>query len=298
MTSPPIFRFAPSPTGLLHLGHAFSALYAFNTAMAAGAEFLLRIEDIDHTRCRPEYVAQILDDLSWLGLKWAEPVRHQSEHMGDYARALKKLEALGITYPCVASRNEIRAEVERRSGLDNAARDPDGALIYPGIYRDRKDDEIAKMMASGAPACIRLNMAKAIERVGGNLTFQEKGSGSQGEHGKVLCRPQIWGDVIIARKEVPTSYHLSVVVDDALQGVSEVTRGEDVFYATAIHRLLQVLLELPEPDYNHHRLIKDETGRRLSKSAADKSLKALRREGITLEELLVIINSEKHLAKD
>jgi len=297
MTSPPIFRFAPSPTGLLHLGHAFSALHAFDAAKAAGGRFLLRIEDIDHTRCRPEYVTQILEDLSWLGLTWEEPVRSQSEHMNDYARALEKLEALGITYRCVASRSEIKSYVEQRGGLGEAERDPDGALIYPGIYRDRNAEETARMTSSGKPACVRLNMTEAIELAGENLTFEEKGSGPQGERGKVLCRPQNWGDIVIARKETPTSYHLSVVVDDALQGISEVTRGQDVFHATSIHRLLQVLLELPQPDYNHHRLIKDNTGRRLSKSAADKSLKAWRSQGFSVEELLAVIENDERLAK-
>ena len=298
MTSPPIFRFAPSPTGLLHLGHAFSALHAFDAARAAGGRFLLRIEDIDHTRCRPEYVAQILDDLSWLGLTWEEPVRCQSEHMDDYTRALQKLEALGVTYRCVASRSEIKAHVEQRSGLGEAERDPDGTLIYPGIYRNLDVEKTTGMMASGKPACVRLDMAKAIKLAGDGLTFQEKGSGPQGECGEVLCNPQIWGDIVIARKETPTSYHLSVVVDDALQDVSEVTRGQDVFYATSIHRLLQVLLELPQPDYNHHRLIKDEAGRRLSKSAADKSLKSWRSQGYSVEELVEVIDHGKHLAKD
>jgi len=298
MTSPSVFRFAPSPTGLLHLGHAFSALYAFDAAKAAGGKFLLRIEDIDHTRCRPEYVPQILDDLSWLGLNWEEPVRCQSEHMDDYARALQKLEALGITYRCLASRSEIKSYVEQNCGLEKAERDPDGALIYPGIYRTMDVEKTTRMMSSGKPACIRLNMAKAIEMAGKDLTFLEKGSGPQGEHGEVLCSPQNWGDVIIARKDTPASYHLSVVVDDALQGVSEVTRGQDVFHATSIHRLLQVLLKLPQPDYNHHRLIKDETGAKLSKSAADKSLKAWRSQGFSVEELLEAINNEGYLAKD
>ncbi len=298
MTSSPIFRFAPSPTGRLHLGHAFSALHAFDAAKAAGGRFLLRIEDIDHTRCRPEYVTQILEDLSWLGLSWEEPVRYQSEHMDDYKRALTKLEALGVTYQCLASRSEIKTHVEQRGGLGKAERDPDGALIYPGIYRNMDAEKTAEMIASGRPACVRLNMTKAIELVGDSLTFQEKGSGPQGECGKVLCSPQNWGDVVIARKETPTSYHLSVVVDDALQGVSEVTRGQDVFHATSIHRLLQVLLELPEPVYNHHRLIKDKTGAKLSKSAADKSLKAWRCQGFSVEELLEVIENEEHLAKD
>lgn len=298
MTSPPIFRFAPSPTGYLHLGHAFSALYAYETAKAAGGEFLLRIEDIDHTRCRPEYTAQIFDDLAWLGLKWREPVRQQSRHMGDYARALAKLEALGLTYRCLASRSEIKAEAERRYGLKHAPRDPDGALIYPGIYRHKSAEETAKLMVPGKPASIRLNMARAIELVGDKLTFQECGTGPDGECGKVLCRPELWGDVIIARKETPTSYHLSVVVDDALQAVSQVTRGSDVFHATSIHRLLQTLLELPEPEYNHHRLIYDHTGRRLSKSAADKSLKSLRQQGLSLSAVKDIIYCEGRLAKD
>jgi len=181
--------------------------------MAAGGRFLLRIEDTDHTRCRREYVAQILDDLTWLGLKWEEPVRHQSMHMDDYARALSKLEALGVTYRCLASRSEIKNEVDRRTGLTHAPRDPDGALIYPGIYRHMDGDKTAKMMVPGRPASVRLNMAKAIKLAGGCLTFQEKGCGPQGQKGEVVCQPELWGDVILARKDTPTSYHLSVVVD-------------------------------------------------------------------------------------
>jgi glutamyl-Q tRNA(Asp) synthetase len=291
MTSPPVFRFAPSPTGLLHIGHAFSALYAFKAAQAAGGRFLLRIEDIDSTRCRPEYAVQILDDLSWLGLEWQQPVRYQSEHMSDYARALEKLDALGLTYPCRASRGEIKAQVERTTGLNEAARDPDGALLYPGLYRHGDSENTAKMRVPGRPVNIRLKMDEAIKLTGDNLTFQENGAGPKGENGEVRCNPRAWGDIVIARKDTPTSYHLSVVVDDALQGISEVTRGEDVFYATSIHRLLQTLLELPQPLYNHHRLIRDESGRRLSKSAADKSIKALRQEGLSLNHLLHIINS-------
>jgi len=298
MKSPPVFRFAPSPTGLLHLGHAFSALHAYNTAMAANGRFLLRIEDIDHTRCRPEYVTQIFDDLSWLQLTWEEPVRQQSNHMNDYAKALEKLVALGITYPCFASRSEIKAEAQRRYGLEAAPRDPDGALIYPGIYRKTGAGERAKMWAPGKPSSIRLDMAKAIKLVGNNLTFQELGTRPQGQRGTVLCQPELWGDVIIARKDTPTSYHLSVVVDDALQGITQVTRGEDIFHATSIHRLLQTLLELPEPQYNHHRLIRDDNARRLSKSASDKSLKSLRQEGLSLEQLLSLIKTSEDLAKD
>ncbi len=291
MTSPPVFRFAPSPTGFLHIGHAFSALYAFQAAQAAGGRFLLRIEDIDATRCRPEYATQILDDLAWLGLKWQQPVRVQSKHMKDYAQALKKLDALGLTYRCLASRSDIKAEVERSTGLDKAARDPDGALIYPGIYRHRQAGPSAKMRVHDKPFNVRLKMDEAIKLAGENLSFRENGAGPQGENGEVLCNPQAWGDIVIARKDTPTSYHLSVVVDDALQGISEVTRGEDVFYATGIHRLLQTLLELPQPHYNHHRLIRDEAGRRLSKTAADKSIKALRREGLSLDDLLHTIKA-------
>lgn len=297
MASPPVFRFAPSPTGLLHLGHAFSALYTFDAAKAINGRFLLRIEDIDPYRCREEYVAQILDDLSWLGLEWEHPVRRQSDHMSDYAEALATLKALGITYRCFASRSEIKAEAQRLYGLDKAPRDPDGAQIYPGMYRHGNAEIATKSAALGKYSCIRLNMEKAIELVGPHLTFEEFGIGPDGQSGEVLCRPEVWGDVIIARKDTPTSYHLSVVVDDALQGVSQITRGQDIFHATSIHRLLQTLLGLPEPQYNHHRLIKDNGGRRLSKSAADKSLKSLRQEGVSREELLNLIGIT-NLAKD
>lgn len=291
MNSPPVFRFAPSPTGHLHLGHAYSALYGFDTARANGGRFLLRIEDIDPVRCRQEYIDQIFKDLRWLGLQWEEPVRHQSRHMNDYAKALGKLDTLGLTYPCYASRTMIRAEAERQYGANQPPRDPDGGLVYPGLYRQPSPGVSLKDIEPDTPANIRLDMAKALSLVGTSLTFQEMGSGPQGQYGEVLCQPHLWGDIVLARKDTPTSYHLSVVVDDALQGITQVSRGTDIFHATSIHRLLQTLLELPEPAYNHHSLVKDETGRRLSKSAADKSLKSLRQEGFNLEQLMALMHT-------
>ncbi len=289
MVSRTVYRFAPSPNGFLHLGHAFSALFTYKAAREDNGRFLLRIEDIDRIRCKDEFIYQIYDDLAWLGLEWQQPVRRQSDHMADYKKALDRLAALGVTYKCFATRTEIRLAAERQHGAGKAPCDPDGALVYPGLYRGLESDKTAQFVAEARPFCIRLDMKKALDMVGGSLTFFESGSGPQQQTGKLVCQPEAWGDVIITRKDVPTSYHLSVVVDDALQGVTRITRGQDLFYATAVHRLLQTLLELPEPQYTHHSLIRDQTGRRLSKSAVDKSLKSLRQEGCSREEIYALI---------
>ncbi|MGL9622081.1 tRNA glutamyl-Q(34) synthetase GluQRS [Bradyrhizobium sp. U531] len=275
---PPVFRFAPSPNGLLHLGHAYSALLNFDRARETGGRLLLRIEDIDATRCRPEFEAAIDEDLAWLGIAWETPVRRQSEHLADYRAALDKLSALGLVYPAFESRAEIAKLVAAREADGPWPRDPDGAPLYPGDARSLPADERARLMASGAPFALRLDMAAACRRVAG-LTWNELGEKPGGERFPV--RPELWGDVILARKETPTSYHLSVVVDDALQGVGEIVRGQDLFHATSVHRLLQVLLGLPEPAYRHHRLICDEAGRKLSKSSQSTGLRALRAAGIT-----------------
>ncbi|WP_354181452.1 tRNA glutamyl-Q(34) synthetase GluQRS [Bradyrhizobium sp. LA6.1] len=278
--APPVFRFAPSPNGLLHLGHAYSALLNFDRARETGGRLLLRVEDIDATRCRPEYETAIYDDLAWLGIAWETPVRRQSEHLAVYRAALEKLSALGLVYPAFESRAEIARLVAAREAAGPWPRDPDGAPLYPGDARSLSAGERDRLIASGVPYALRLDMAAACRRVAG-LTWNELGEGPDGERGIVAARPESWGDVILARKETPTSYHLSVVVDDALQGISEVVRGQDLFHATSVHRLLQVLLDLPEPAYRHHALILDEAGGKLSKSDRSTGLRELRAAGAT-----------------
>ncbi len=267
-------RFAPSPNGWLHVGHAYSALFSARFAAARGGRFLLRMEDIDTTRAREVYVRGIREDLRWLGLEWEEPVRRQSRHMQAYHSALEKLREMGLLYPCHCSRRQIAAAVEGRSDWPA---DPDGAPLYPGLCRDRP--------RKGERPAWRLDMQKALEAAGTPLTWREEGAGAAGETGLIRARPQAWGDVILGRRDIGVSYHVAVVVDDALQGVTHVTRGRDLFHATSIHRLLQTLLGLPEPVYVHHRLIADAAGRKLSKRFRDKSLRALREAGMTAEEL-------------
>lgn len=275
-----VFRFAPSPNGELHLGHACSALLNADLARASGGRLLLRIEDIDATRCRPEYEAAIHDDLDWLGIAYERPVRRQSEHLDDYRKALARLEGEGLLYPGFESRAELARLVAAREIKGFWPRDPDGSPLYPGEAKHLGAAERDKLIASGAPYALRLDMARATARAGA-LTWREEGMGPSGETGVVTAQPEAWGDVILARKETPTSYHLSVVVDDALQGVTHVVRGQDLFFATSVHRLLQALLGLPEPVYRHHKLILDEDGRKLSKSTQATSLRALRAEGAT-----------------
>ncbi len=273
-----IFRFAPSPNGNLHLGHAYSALLNFDMAREIGGRLLLRIEDIDAARCRPEYEAAIYEDLAWLGLSWQPPVRRQSEHFDDYRAAVAKLEAVGLVYPSFESRSEIAALVAERERAGPWPRDPDGMPLYPGRARKMPAAERERRLRDGEPYALRLAMDAAVARAG-VLTWTETGAGPQAQSGLVAAVPQMWGDVIIARKEVPTSYHLAVAVDDALQGVTEVVRGQDLFFSTSIHRLLQALLGLPEPIYHHHKLIIDAAGQKLSKSNAATSLRELRAAG-------------------
>ena len=273
---PPVFRFAPSPNGELHLGHACSAVIDFDLCRRAGGRFLLRIEDIDRTRCRPEYEAAIYEDLRWLGLAWEEPVRRQSEHMADYAAALAKLREMDLVYPAFMSRGDIRAA----TAPHDSPRDPDGAPLYPGHDRDLESGEANARIAAGEPFALRLRMDRAMAMTG-PLGWREEGAGPAGETGRIDADPAAWGDVVIARRETPTSYHLSVVVDDARQGVTHVVRGRDLFHATAVHVLLQKLLGLPTPAYHHHRLILDQTGRKLSKSDGDTALSSLREAGST-----------------
>ena len=277
---PPVFRFAPSPNGHLHLGHAYSALLNFDRARESGGRLLLRIEDIDATRCRPEFEAAIYEDLAWLGLAWETPVRRQSEHLADYRAALEKLSALDLVYPAFESRAEIARLVAAREADGPWLRDPDGAPLYPGDAKALPVGERSRLIDSGASYALRLDMAAACRQVSG-LTWNELGQGPDGACGTVVARPEAWGDVILARKEIPTSYHLSVVVDDALQGVSEIVRGEDLFHATSVHRLLQALLGLTEPVYRHHALIRGTDGRKLSKSDRSTGLRKLRAAGIS-----------------
>ena len=276
----PVFRFAPSPNGYLHLGHALSALLNFDMARAAGGRFLLRIEDIDATRCRPEFEAAIYEDLAWLGLAWETPVRRQSAHVASYAAAIRTLEAQGLLYPSFESRAEIDRLVAAREAKAEWPRDPDGAPLYPGDAKSLFADERARRVAAGAPFALRLDMEKAMAHAGA-LTWRESGAGPEQETGSIAAMPRAWGDVILARKETPTSYHLSVVVDDALQGITHVVRGQDLFWSTSVHRLLQSLLGLPAPAYHHHRLILDEAGRKLSKSTRATGLRQLRDAGAT-----------------
>ena len=285
----PVFRFAPSPNGYLHLGHALSALLNHDMARAAGGRFLLRMEDIDQTRCRPEFEAAIYEDLAWLGLSWEQPVRRQSEHFDDYRAALDQLQARRLTFPSFESRAEIAHLVADRDVRERWPRDPDGVPVYPGAARQMKEQDRQARIARGDPYAIRLDMEKAMEWTG-PLRWHESGAGPAGESGDVLAHPAAWGDVVVGRKETPTSYHLSVAVDDALQGVSHVVRGRDLFWSTSVHRVLQALLDLPEPSYHHHRLILDADGRKLSKSTAATGLRELRAQGMTPADIRRLLN--------
>lgn len=268
-------RFAPSPTGLLHLGHAHSALSGWTAARAGGGRFLLRIEDIDPHRCRPDFDATLLDDLAWLGLDWDGPVRRQSQHMDDYAAALARLEDRGVIYPCFCSRKEIAAEI---AAAGHAPHGPDGPL-YPGLCRHLSAEQRAERMTRAADGwALRLDVEKAMAQAG-HLRWYDRARGWQ------EATPGILGDVVLARKHTPTSYHLSVTVDDALQEVTRVTRGEDLFFATHLHRLLQALLGLPVPEWHHHGLLTNERGERLSKRDGARSLRSLRDAGLTAGEV-------------
>jgi len=265
-----VTRFAPSPTGPLHLGNAFSALFTQQAARDAGGRFLLRIEDIDQGRCRPAHETAILEDLAWLGLDWEQPVRRQSEHMADYAAALTRLADLGVTYPCFCTRKQIAREI---AASPSAPHGPDGPL-YPGTCRGLVPRDRAARIAAGEAYAIRLDLARALAVRPGALHWHDRARGRQ------TAAPELHGDVVLARKDVPTSYHLAVTVDDALQGVSLVTRGEDLFAATHVHRLLQALLDYSTPDYHHHRLITDSDGQRLAKRRATVRLADLRADGV------------------
>ena len=264
-------RFAPSPTGHLHLGHAFSAMFASQTAAQLGGKMLLRIEDIDRARCRPEFESAISDNLTWLGLTWPMPVRRQSEHLADYAAALNQLDEAGLLYPCFCTRAEIKAEIAESP---SAPHGPDGP-IYPGMCLGITPAEAAFRKTRGESFALRLNMTEALKHAGADLAFEDA------TQGLINADPAKFGDVILARKETPTSYHLAVTVDDHTQGITCVTRGDDLFEATHIHRLLQQLLNYETPRYAHHPLIQDAEGRRLAKRTQATSLNELRRRGLT-----------------
>lgn len=270
-------RFAPSPTGRLHLGHAFSALTAYEAALTANGRFILRIEDIDATRCRPEFEAGIHEDLAWLGLAWETPVRRQSEHLDDYRAALDRLRDRGLVYRCFKTRKDV---------IEGMASAPHGPLeAYRGGPLDPAEE--SRRLAEGAPFAWRLSLDAASTALGGfeGLSFEEVGRGPAGEHGPIAAEPWRAGDVVLARKDVGVAYHLAVVVDDALQGVTQVIRGEDLFEATHIQRLLQALLGLPSPSYRHHRLLTGPDGRRYAKRDRAETLQAIRERGVSAEAL-------------
>lgn len=268
-----VTRFAPSPTGLLHLGHLHSALSGWTWARANGGHFLLRLEDIDATRCQPAFAEAIARDLAWAGLDWDGPVRVQSAHLGAYQTVLDRLAERELLYPCFCTRAAIQADIAASGSAPHQA--PDGSALYPGTCRRLAPGERADRLAAGQAAAFRLDMDRAVREAGHGLARFEEG------RGRLRCRPDLFGDVVLARKEVPASYHLCVTHDDALQGVSLVTRGVDLEPSTDLHRLLQALMGWPEPAYAHHGLLRDPTGRRLAKRDAALTLQEMRASGIT-----------------
>ncbi len=291
MNPPTVTRFAPSPTGHLHLGHAYSALFAAGEAQKAGGRFLVRIEDIDRGRCRRAFEAAILDDLRWLGLDWRQPCRRQSECMDDYLAALEKLRGLGLVYPCFCSRREIRAEIARagqapHDAPHDASRGQPGPIgpVYPGTCREMTAAARGDRMAAGDAFALRLDMEKAAG-VAGPLTWTDR------DQGRIKATPEIFGDVVLARKDTPASYHLACAVDDHIQRVTLVTRGRDLFKATHIHRLLQELLGLEQPEYRHHRILTGANGRRLAKRDNATTLRALREAGKSPDEVRKMVDA-------
>ena len=268
---PTISRFAPSPTGRLHLGHAYSALLSYRLTRERNGRFLLRIEDIDSTRCREEFDQGIVEDLAWLGLSWEAPVRRQSRHLETYKRALEELAGKGLLYRCYCTRKEIRAAKPRMG--------PDGP-VYPGICRDRAEAKLDARPAPGVPFALRLDLDKAMDAVGGAEMFWVDEIA-----GAIRAAPEELGDVVLARKDIGTSYHLAVTVDDAVQGVNFICRGMDLFAATHVHRLLQQILDLPVPVYHHHALLRDASGDKLAKRLGSQSLKELRESGVTAADI-------------
>lgn len=273
-----ITRFAPSPTGYLHLGHAYSALFAARAASGTDGRFLLRIEDIDRVRCRPEFEEAIYEDLTWLGLEWETPVRRQSDHFDDYARALDKLSAAGLTYPCFCTRKEIEAEIDAAGGAPHG---PDGP-VYPGTCRRLSGAERDDRIGAGEAHAVRLDVEQALAQTG-PLTWHDAVSGD------VTATPRRFGDVVLARKDTPTSYHLAVTLDDHIQGVTLVTRGTDLFDATDIHRLLQALLNFDAPDYHHHPLLTDADGKRFAKRDKSLTIRELRASGKAPDDVFALM---------
>ncbi|MCB1229171.1 MAG: tRNA glutamyl-Q(34) synthetase GluQRS [Verrucomicrobiae bacterium] len=264
-----VTRFAPSPTGLLHLGHAYSALFSFEAVRRGEGRFLLRIEDIDFTRCREEFEGGIFEDLEWLGLEWETPVRRQSEHLAEYAAVAEGLRERGLLYPCFCTRKDILREIERAGGAPHGVEGP----LYPGTCRSLSEDERQTRIDAGDDFALRLDLGRALAEIGEPLSWFDRGGG------EVTARPELLGDAVLVRKDIGTSYHLAVVHDDALQGITRVTRGKDLYEATHLHRVLQALLDLPVPEYHHHELVCDENGRRLAKRDESETLRSLREAG-------------------
>ena len=275
-----VTRFAPSPTGYLHLGHAYAALIAWQRAREAGGRFLLRLEDIDTARCRPAFAAAIVEDLAWLGLDWDGPVRVQSEHLGDYRQVLESLQRRDLIYPCFCTRAELQREAARSASAPHA---PDGGTRYPGTCRSLTEAQRARRLAMGDRYALRLDMARALSAVGTALSFEEEGEGT------IACDPAPFGDVVLARKDAPASYHLCVTHDDAMQDVTVVTRALDLKPATALHRLIQSLMGWPAPRYAHHRLLTDAAGRRLAKRDRAATLRELRARGDSAAEVRAMV---------
>ena len=282
-----VVRFAPSPNGYLHLGHAYSALMNAIVARETGGRMLLRMENIDTTRCRPEFEASIKEDLGWLGIAWDEPIRRQSDHFADYAEALDRLERRGLVYPCFCSRGDIMAAVASKPSWPL---DPDGTPLYPGTCKHMTRSARAQRFASGERASYRLDMERALAAVdaGAALTWSEFRDGARRVEERAT--PAVWGDAVLSRKDIATSYHIAVVVDDAAQGVTDVVRGEDLFMATSLHRILQALLDLPAPNYRHHALLRDAAGQKLSKSLRAKPLRTYRQDRHSVESVLTRID--------
>ncbi len=275
MSSAIVTRFAPSPTGLLHLGHAYSALFAFEAARKSGGSFLLRIEDIDFTRCRREFEVAILEDLAWLGIEWETPVRRQSDHLHEYVAVAEQLRVRGLLYPCFCTRKDIQREIELAAAAPHAQEGP----VYPGMCRSLSEDERQSRIVSGESFAMRLDLNRAIAEVGGDLEWIDL------ERGLQKAQPEVLGDVVLVRKDIGCSYHLAVVMDDALQGVTRITRGQDLFQATHVQRLLQALLNLPTPEYHHHPLICDTEGKRLAKRHEAEPLRSLKSRGVSAHDV-------------
>jgi glutamyl-Q tRNA(Asp) synthetase len=283
--SPEVTRFAPSPTGPLHLGHALAARVARDLARSTAGRFLLRLEDIDTARCQARYEAGIYADLRWLGLQWDGEVLRQSEHLPRYRAQLGRLTAAGLTYPCFCTRAEIAAEVAAMGSAPQGLDSPDGPT-YPGTCRRLPGPERAARLAGGLPHALRLDVERCRLLVGTTLAFEETGSGPAGEHGTITVDTATLSDIVLARKDLGVSYHLAVVVDDDYQGVTLVTRGEDLFGATGVQRLLQAALGLKTPRYHHHRLVRDAAGRRLAKRDVARAIASLREAGQSPEAVL------------